>query len=138
MHEAAERYLALVEQELKKIPGIRPGEGARDAREILTDDLRTWAEREGDLDPETLFDRIVERFGPPEEVAAAYRPPAGHAPTAAGYAPGWRMVCSGCGRSTPAARVGFFRIGAWSWFKFVLGFCRGCRGPRFFRLVKDI
>lgn len=139
MHEAAERYLALVERELKRIPGIVPSEGAEDARELLTDDLEQVVTGETDVGPDELFDRIVERFGRPEDVAAAYRQRSDRADVRPmGYAPGWRMVCPQCGRSAPAAYGGLVRIGAWSPFKFILGFCRGCRRLRVFRLVNDL
>jgi hypothetical protein len=139
MHEAAERYLALVERELKKIPGIKASEATSETRDLLADDLKHTTDEAPDLDSRQMYERIVERLGQPEEVATAYRERSDRVDAhPVGYAPGWRLVCPSCGRSTPAAHAGFLRVGAWSWFRFVLGFCRACRRPRLLRLVKDI
>jgi hypothetical protein len=48
-----------------------------------------------------------------------------------GYAPGWQVRCTKCGRTREAAEVGIVRLGAWSWKKYTLGWCSDCRWLRF-------
>ncbi len=51
-------------------------------------------------------------------------------------APGWYACCSRCGRTRTLASVGGVRLGAnRSAAKATLGWCRGCRGLRFIRIV---
>lgn len=47
-----------------------------------------------------------------------------------GYAPGWQLRCTKCGRTRDAADAGIVRIGAWSWKKYILGWCSRCRWLR--------
>lgn len=49
-----------------------------------------------------------------------------------GYAPGWQIRCTSCGRTREAAAAGIVRVGAWSRGKRTLGWCRQCR---WFRLL---
>ncbi len=133
MDEAVERYLARVERELRKVSGIHVESAVANVRELLEEGLEEMQSE--DLDN---YDALVARFGRPEEIASAH---AEHEDSShkgpLGHAPGWRLVCSSCGRSTPAANGGLVRVGALSWGKILLGFCRPCRRLRVMRLVKD-
>ena len=53
-----------------------------------------------------------------------------------GYAPGWQVRCTKCGRTRDAADVGIVRVGARSWKKFTLGWCSHCRRWRFIAIEK--
>lgn len=55
-----------------------------------------------------------------------------------GNAPGWRICCVHCGRSAPAAKRGWIRIGAYSVHKYVGGWCENCRAPRSIRVIQDL
>lgn len=128
---AAEQYLSELEGALKRTPGVVPAEALADAREFLDAETNRLRGRIPD-------ERIHQRFGQPEEVAAAYaagEPPVCERP---GYAPGWRVMCIRCGRSAPADCVGIVRTGAWSVGKCTIGWCRRCRFFTILRLVKDL
>ncbi len=47
-----------------------------------------------------------------------------------GFAPGWQLRCTRCGRTRDAGEAGLVRYKAASASKRTLGFCRGCRGFR--------
>lgn len=59
-------------------------------------------------------------------------------PPVNGRAPGWRICCTDCGRSSPADRVGITRIGARSLGKYVAGHCRQCGRVRPCHLIRDL
>jgi hypothetical protein len=51
-------------------------------------------------------------------------------------APGWYACCTKCGRTRTLASVGGVRLGAnRSAMKVTLGWCLGCKGLRFIRVV---
>lgn len=43
----------------------------------------------------------------------------------------WRLRCTSCGKTRDAADAGVVRVGAWSFVKRTLGWCRDCRALRF-------
>jgi hypothetical protein len=132
-----QRYLEALELELKRYSGVSPEEALSDAREYLQNQQNSLLRAEPTLDDDALYAHFVQSFGPPEEVAAAYAETAGErAETSRGYAPGWRICCTTCGRSAPLSKYGV-RIGAASVHKYTLGYCRGCRWIRWLRIIKD-
>ncbi|MFK7821308.1 MAG: transglutaminase family protein [Planctomycetaceae bacterium] len=134
-----QRYLEVLEAELKQLPGVTPEDALADAYEHLERELAALERAEPGIAADDCYVVFVERYGEPRDVAAAYaddKNPFGSGIPAC--APGWRIYCATCGHSSPAATVGITRIGALSTGKRVLGFCRGCRWPRFLRLVKDL
>jgi hypothetical protein len=132
-----QKYLEALELELKRHSGVSPEDALSDAREYLQNQQDSLLRAEPSLDDDALYARFVESFGPPPEVAAAYAESAGdEAETPPGYAPGWRICCTTCGRSAPLEKYGV-RIGAASYHKYTLGYCRGCRWIRWMRVIKD-
>jgi hypothetical protein len=132
------RYLEALERELKLLCGVSPEEALSDAREFLQNDWESLARAEPGLDEEAVYAHFLETFGAPEEVALAFAESA--APRRRlffGRAPGWRICCTKCGRSAPAAKAAITRIGAFSFHKYTLGFCRECRRLRWLRIIKD-
>ncbi|MFO0891237.1 MAG: hypothetical protein U0790_19100 [Isosphaeraceae bacterium] len=53
-----------------------------------------------------------------------------------GYAPGWQVRCTRCGRTRDASEAGITRVGAWSWKKYTLGWCAHCRWLRFLAIER--
>ena len=47
-----------------------------------------------------------------------------------GYAPGWQIRCTTCGRTRDAGKAGLVRVKAASAGKRMLGWCSGCRRLR--------
>ena len=88
---------------------------------------------------ELVYQELVAAFGDPHELAETVQPvvPPG-VRRYRGRAPGWRICCSRCGMSAPASDVGITRLGAASIEKYVGGWCTNCRGPRWYRLIKDL
>jgi len=136
--QAVQRYLEELERELKKVPGVTPEEALSDAREFLQDECEALPERTTPPDDERLLAHFYEVFGLPSEVAAAYAGSVEPVLKRAGHAPQWRICCTRCGRSAPASDAGIVRIGARSWHKYVLGFCRECGRTRWLRLIRDL
>jgi hypothetical protein len=70
-HPAIQRYLTALEASLRQTPGMSPEDGLADAREFLQSE---WEALEGHCPPldDDLFRHFVEKFGAPDEVAAAY------------------------------------------------------------------
>jgi hypothetical protein len=135
---AVRRYLEQLELELKKLSGVVPEDALCDAREFLIEDAEAL-ERSGEPPSEIEhFQWIIENFGAPEVVAQQYADHANPFPAKQGFAPGWRICCTTCGRSSPLASVGAIRIGAKSWHKYQLAFCRGCNRVRFARIIQDM
>ena len=135
---AVRRYLEELELELKQHPGIAPEEALSDAREYLTSTLDAWGRSGEGPREEDLYDQLVSAMGTPAAVAQHYASQEGPFRPKNGYAPGWRICCTGCGRSAPLAAIGGIRIGARSWHKYTLGWCRECRRLRFLRIIKDL
>lgn len=49
----------------------------------------------------------------------------------------WQCRCTKCGKTKNLTDVsGAARIGAWSFKKFTLGWCKGCRRPRFIAIER--
>lgn len=119
------RYLEELEHELKREPGVSPEEALVDAREFLGAAAAELVQSGEAPDGEALYREMIRTFGDPAEVAAAYAAGARPDPLQ-GYAPGWRICCTRCGRSAPLARVGGTRSGARSLHKYTLGFCQDC------------
>lgn len=131
-------YLEALELELKKQVGVSPEEALSDAREFLQNNWESLSLAEPGLQEGDVYAHFVETFGSPESVAESYADTADpFRPFVHGYAPGWRVCCTKCGRSAPAGKVGITRIGACSSHKYTLGFCRTCRWIRFVRIVRD-
>jgi len=132
-------YLEALEIELKRCAGISPEEALCDAREFLQSSFESLTRAEPGLDDHAVYAHFVETFGKPENVAVFYaainEPAKGNG---AGYAPGWRISCTRCGRSAPAAEAGITRIGAASCHKYVVGWCRDCRWIRWMRISQDL
>lgn len=53
-----------------------------------------------------------------------------------GYAPGWQVRCTKCGRTRDAAEVGIVRVWAASRGKWTLGWCRQCRWLRWIAIER--
>lgn len=137
---AAHRYLCELELEVKKIPGCNPEEAISDAREFLLADYDALVRSAELPDDQSHYDLIVASFGAPKEVASQYRSATVPTPECKtpGYAPGWRICCTKCGRSAPLAAVGGTRIGAYSVHKYTLGFCYDCKRLRWMRILQDL
>ncbi|PQO41061.1 hypothetical protein C5Y97_03615 [Blastopirellula marina] len=98
-----------------------------------------FQEAREDLSDEELYARLTDEFGEPHLVALQYQDEAEPLwNRRQGYAPGWRICCTTCGRSAPASAAGIIRIGARSYHKYVLGWCRGCGWFRRLRLQRDL
>ena len=132
------KYLESLELELKKQVGVSPEEALSDAREFLQNNWESLSRAEPGLEDGDIYAHFVETFGSPESVAESYADTSDpFRQFVPGYAPGWRVCCTKCGRSAPAGKVGITRIGACSSHKYTLGFCRTCRWIRFVRIVRD-
>lgn len=132
LHPAVEAYLADLEIELKKVPGIVPEDALADAREHLQSEAGRSL-----LPDKRLLAHFHASYGTPADVAQAYNPGLG-LEKKRGYAPGWRISCAKCGRSAPLDRLPVIRAGARSRGKFILGFCRGCGWLRWLRVEQDL
>ncbi len=55
-----------------------------------------------------------------------------------GYAPGWEIRCTNCGKTRDAGDVGAVRIGASSKGKRTLGWCSGCKWFRFLAIEEKV
>ncbi len=107
------RYMQELELVLKQMRGLSPEDALADAREFLLADYEAL-QRSGETpDESTHYQWIVEHFGSPQQVARQYAvhvdpPSPAERP---GIAPGWRICCTQCGRSSPLAALGAIRIG---------------------------
>lgn len=139
LSEPVRRYLERLEREAKRKSGIVPEEVLCDAREHLMRDVEALQRSEPGITEREVYDHIVETYGEPATVATQYedatRPLLVRLP---GRASGWRICCTRCGRSAPAAKAGITRIGAVSFHKYTLGWCRDCHWFRWLRLEKDL
>ena len=133
------RYLGDLELALKQRVGVCPEDALCGAREHLCREYSALLDSTHNCTDELAFDNLVSSYGDVEAVANQYE-------TAAkpnllrlpGYAPGWRICCTRCGRSAPAAKVGITRVEATSAGKFVGGWCHDCGWFRWFHLIKDL
>lgn len=134
----ARQYLADLEAALKRTAGTVPAETLADAEEFILAELEQRGPAAFEGPAAEVRQRLEARFGVPADVAsagAAEEPPAWKRP---GYAPGWRVECVRCGRSSPAAEAGIVRIGAFSVGKWTIAWCRRCRFFTFLRFVNDM
>ena len=133
------QYLGKLELELKQRVGVCPEDALSDAREHICREYTSLLEESPDCSEESAFEHFVASFGSVEKVADQFESTAKTNRTKIpGYAPGWRISCSRCGRSAPAAKAGITRIGAFSFGKCVGGWCKDCRRFRWFHLTKDL
>ena len=139
--EPVVQYLKRLESELKRRQGVVPEDALCDAREFLQREHDTFDQAGVRSIPE-VFNHLVDTFGQPAEVAAQYEDAAvefiGQTNLGLSHAPGWRVCCTRCGRSAPAKDAGITRIGAISWHKYTLGWCRDCQWFRWLRIARDI
>jgi hypothetical protein len=71
LHPAIQRYLTALEAALRKTPGMSSEDALADANEYLQSEWEAIQGHDPPLDDD-LFRHFVEKFGTPEEVAAAY------------------------------------------------------------------
>ena len=139
--EPVVQYLKRLESELKRRQGVVPEDALCDAREFLQREHDTF-DQAGVRSISEVFNHLVDTFGQPAEVAAQYEDTAvefiGQTNLGLSHAPGWRVCCTRCGRSAPAKDAGITRIGAISWHKYTLGWCRDCQWFRWLRIARDI
>ena len=133
------RYLEELEKSIKAKNGVVPEDALDDARSHLERFRQDVISRGRDVSDDDLYARLVGEFGAPSSVAEQYeaeseplRKPVN------GYAPAWRIYCTKCGRSAPAAQTGVIKIGARSWHEYTLGWCSGCKRFRWLRLQRDL
>jgi transglutaminase-like putative cysteine protease len=130
------KYLEMLELELKQRVGVTPEEALCDAREHL---CQAYCELQTQTTDDRMLESLIAHYGSPAVVADQYLQSAGsNVVSLPGCAPGWRICCTKCGRSAPAAKVGITRIGAVSCHKYTLGWCHDCRSFRWMRLLKDL
>ena len=133
------RYLHQLEIAVKQKVGVVPEDVLTDAREFLAKDLQSLQQSEPGIDDEEIYQHFLATFGRPDEVAQHYEDASDpNLLKLKGVAPNWRICCTSCGRSAPAAKVGITRIGARSRHKYVIGWCRDCRWLRWMRLERDL
>jgi hypothetical protein len=80
---AIQRYLETLEKSLAQTPGVVPEEGLADAEEFLLSEWTSALHSQSPCSDEELYNRFVERFGAPSEVAAAYAEAAAIGPESA-------------------------------------------------------
>lgn len=132
------RYLEELELAVKQEPGIAPEEALTDAREFLCSDIEALLRSDPETNDDAIYAHILQSYGTPESVAASYAQQAGVIPDGNGHAPGWRICCTRCGRSAPAAKAGIVRIKARSKHKYTVGWCRDCRWLSWLRIEQDL
>lgn len=69
---AIQKYLADLDARLRRNPGINPEDGLADAREFLSSEWKALDDRGVVVSDAELYRHLVRKFGPPDEVAAAY------------------------------------------------------------------
>lgn len=133
------RYLEKLELCLKAQTGVVPEDVLSDMRLHLQREHQRLTGEVPELSDAEVYDHLVSSLGEPEQIAAQLADTRKPFPSfLPGYAPGWRIYCTSCGRSAPLAKVGGIRIGARSTHKYVLGWCRGCRWFRWARVEQDL
>lgn len=133
------RYLEQLERAVKQKVGVVPEDVLTDAREFLLKDFRSLQQSEPGMCDDEVFEHFLSTFGPPEEVAQSYEDACQpNLLKLGGVAPNWRICCTKCGRSAPAAKAGITRLGACSREKYVGGWCHDCRRLRWMRLERDL
>ena len=100
------KYLRNLERQAKQKVGVVPEAILEDAREFLQRDFECLQESEPGIKETEVYDHFVDVFGSPEQVADSYESADARPSKIPGYAPGWRICCTKCGRSAPAAKAG--------------------------------
>lgn len=137
LHPAIVSFLEEVELELKRMDGLAPEEALSELRAHLAAEVSSHAHEGPERTSAQWRRRFVSSLGEPWQVARDFAQ--AEPGRRVGHAPGWRIACSRCGRSTPLDRVpGAIRVGARSWHKYTLGWCSSCRRPRWLRLQRDM
>lgn len=133
------RYLHQLELAAKQRVGVVPEDMLTDAREFLSKDLQSLQQSEPGIEDEEIYRHFLTTFGLPDDVARQYEDVSKKGGSRfEGVAPHWRICCTKCGRSAPAAKAGITRMGARSSHKYVVGWCRDCRWLRWLRLERDL
>jgi hypothetical protein len=137
MNQAIESYLEQLRRSLEAHDVDHQKEALDDAREYLEAEYEECKRSRPDLDESHAMELVCRRFGDVETVANAYDRAEGSTRAKTyhrwsrrfSYAPGWKVTCSGCGRSADLASVAPFTVRwmAWSRFKVRLGWCTECR-----------
>ena len=105
---------------------------------ICVGTIKSCLARQG-VDDQEMVAHLIQHYGEPAAVADEYeRNAKPNRLKLPGHAPGWRICCTTCGRSAPAAKVGITRIAAASVHKYTLGWCHDCGFFRFMRIQKDL
>jgi hypothetical protein len=145
MPPAVQKYLEELELCLKRNVGVAPEEALSDAREYLLSDADALTRSGERISDDDLYSHFAKTFGDPAAVAEHFAKSQPGAPLLRptifpqpGYAPGWRICCTACGRSAPLAALGGIRIGARSVHKYTVGWCRECGWLRFMRIIQDL
>lgn len=131
------KYLQDLELALKARPVVSIEDSLSDAREHLVREWEAIHRADGAMGAGEIYSHFCETFGAPEMVAEERRIP-GAVSKKVGHAPGWRLCCRSCGRSVPADHFPMVRVGARSTYKLLLTYCRGCKGYRWVRLIRDL
>lgn len=131
-HDGLRNYLGQIELSLKQRSGVVPEQIVHDLHCRFADAMANRGGLQSDIDEHCL----ANDFGAPSEIALAHGDDP--QPPDSGNAPGWRICCTACGRSSPAGRVGITRLGARSWHKYTAGRCRDCGRITSCRLIRDL
>lgn len=128
-------YLGRVELATKKRVGVVPEDVLFDLKQRFeSQPITPQSESPNGLSDEKLFWDV--QFGSPQSIAQSLGDEP--QPPVTGKAPGWRICCTVCGRSSPADRVGITRIAARSFHKYVAGRCQTCKRVTSCRLLRDV
>ena len=130
-------YLEKLELALKRRVGVSPEDELCDAREHLCRHYLDIQRRYPEADDDQAVAMLSEGFGDPEEVATQFGTAEKSGIRIPGYAPGWRLCCTRCGRGAPAAKLGITRIVAFG-EKHTVGWCSKCGFLRWMKLVRDL
>ena len=72
MHPAIQRYLTELETKLRQTPGIAPEEALADAQEFLLSEWEELSRKGTALSDDDVYQRFIEKFGSPEDIAGDY------------------------------------------------------------------
>ena len=107
------QYLHELEIAVKQKVGVVPEDVLTDAREFLLRDLQSLRQSEPGIGEQEAYEHFLATFGDPDRVAQQYEDEAGPVLWKRnGHAPNWRICCTKCGRSAPAAKAGITRVAA--------------------------
>lgn len=71
-HPAIQRYLTELETKLRQTPGIAPEEALADAQEFLLSEWEELSRKGTALSDDDVYQRFIEKFGSPEDIAGDY------------------------------------------------------------------